>query len=63
MEHGPKSLRSSMLQLEPVVFRRSPHCEERSDEAIQESSGAYVPLDRVASLAMTVTLPFERAMF
>jgi hypothetical protein len=34
-------------------FRVDRHCEERSDEAIQGMKGAHVPLDRVASLAMT----------
>jgi hypothetical protein len=31
-------------------------CEKRSDEAIQESEAPCVPLDRVASLAMTATM-------
>jgi hypothetical protein len=39
--------------LERDAFGWNRHREERSDAAIQESRGAYVPLDCFASLAMT----------
>jgi hypothetical protein len=43
-------------------IKRNHHCEERSDEAIQNRQAPCVPLDRVASLAMTATAPSGRAM-
>jgi len=40
-----------------AVFGPNRHREERSDVAIQESSGFLVPLDCFATLAMTAALP------
>jgi hypothetical protein len=52
----------SVGPLAHAAFKQNRHCEERNDEAIQGSSGSRRSLDRVASLAMTATLPSNRAM-
>src|SRR6185437_7695955 len=51
----PMTATASVLTRPP---RRIRHCEERSDEAIQES--AHPALDCFASLAMTVQTSFDR---